>query len=197
VFLDVQGLSKSFGREPVLDDVHLAVSAHEAVSVLGRSGSGKTTLLKVIAGLEGADRGGIVLDGRDLAGVPPQRRGVVYLYQEPLLFPHLDVWENVAFGLRLRGIAGAELEKRVAEMIADLELAAHARKSPRQLSGGQRQRVSFGRALIVQPALLLLDEPFGNLDAEIRAAMQALFKRVAAATASPRCSSPTTSRRRS
>jgi ABC-type sugar transport system ATPase subunit len=181
VFLEVHGLSRSFGREPVLDDVHLALAAHETVSVLGRSGSGKTTLLKIIAGLEGADRGTVVLDGRDLAGVPPQRRGVVYLYQEPLLFPHLDVWENVAFGLRLRGIAGAALDERVGGMIADLELSAHARKSPRQLSGGQRQRVSFGRALIVQPALLLLDEPFGNLDAEIRASMQALFKRVAAA----------------
>ena len=181
MFLEIQGLSKSFGREPVLDDVHLSLSPHETVSVLGRSGSGKTTLLKIIAGLEGADRGSIVLGGRDLAGVPPQRRGVVYLYQEPLLFPHLDVWENVAFGLRLRGITGAKLEAQVAEMIDDLELTAHARKSPRQLSGGQRQRVSFGRALIVQPALLLLDEPFGNLDAEIRAIMQALFKRVAAA----------------
>ena len=180
VFLAIQGLSKSFGREPVLDDVHLAVAAHETVSILGRSGSGKTTLLKIIAGLEGADHGGIVLGGRNLAGAPPQQRGVVYLYQEPLLFPHLDVWENVAFGLRLRGTAGAELERRVQEMVDDLELAAHSRKSPHQLSGGQRQRVSFGRALIVQPALLLLDEPFGNLDAEIRASMQALFKRVAA-----------------
>ena len=181
MFLEIQGLSKSYGPEPVLDDVHLSLAPHETVSVLGRSGSGKTTLLKIIAGLEGADRGNLVLGGRDLAGVPPQRRGVVYLYQEPLLFPHLDVWENVAFGLRLRGIAGAELERRVAEMIDDLELIGHARKSPRQLSGGQRQRVSFGRALIVQPALLLLDEPFGNLDAEIRASMQTLFKRVAAA----------------
>lgn len=181
MFLEIQGLSKSFGREPVLEDVHLSVAAHETVSILGRSGSGKTTLLKIVAGLEEADRGALVLDGRGLDGVPPRKRGVVYLYQEPLLFPHLDVWENVAFGLRLRGVEEGELRRRVEEMIGSLELTAHARKSPRQLSGGQRQRVSFGRALIVQPALLLLDEPFGNLDAETRASMQALFQRVAAA----------------
>ncbi len=181
MFLQVHGLSKSFGSEPVLEDVSLEVSHHETVSVLGRSGTGKTTLLKIIAGLQPADRGELILDGRPIAGVPPQDRGVVYLYQEPLLFPHLDVWENVAFGLRLRGVRGGDLERRVEEMIASLELGAHARKRPHQISGGQRQRVSFGRALIVQPALLLLDEPFGNLDAETRAGMQALFKRVAAA----------------
>jgi ABC-type sugar transport system ATPase subunit len=181
MFLQVRGLSKSFGSEPVLEDVSLDVSAHETVSVLGRSGSGKTTLLKIIAGLQAADRGDLILDGRTIGDVPPQERGIVYLYQEPLLFPHLDVWENVAFGLRLRGVRGGELERRVEEMIASLELGPHARKRPHQISGGQRQRVSFGRALIVQPALLLLDEPFGNLDAETRAGMQALFQRVAAA----------------
>jgi len=181
MFLEMRGISKSFGSEPVLADVSLAVEHHETVSVLGRSGSGKTTLLKIVAGLETADRGELRLDGRRIDAVPPQARGVVYLYQEPLLFPHLDVWENVAFGLRLRGVGGEELDRRVREMIASLELEDHARKRPHQLSGGQRQRVSFGRALIIQPALLLLDEPFGNLDAETRAGMQALFKRVAAA----------------
>ncbi|HEV7507302.1 MAG TPA: ABC transporter ATP-binding protein [Thermoanaerobaculia bacterium] len=177
----MRGISKSFGSEPVLADVSLAVEHHETVSVLGRSGSGKTTLLKIVAGLETADRGELRLDGRRIDAVPPQTRGVVYLYQEPLLFPHLDVWENVAFGLRLRGVGGEDLNRRVREMIASLELEDHARKRPHQLSGGQRQRVSFGRALIIQPALLLLDEPFGNLDAETRTGMQALFKRVAAA----------------
>ncbi len=181
MFLEVRGLTKSFGSEAVLEDVDLAVAPYETVSVLGRSGSGKTTLLKIIAGLQSADRGELILDGRRLDGVPPHDRGIVYLYQEPLLFPHLDIWENVAFGLRLRGVRGGELERRVAEMIASLELEPHARKRPHEISGGQRQRVSFGRALIVQPALLLLDEPFGNLDAETRAGMQALFKRVTAA----------------
>ena len=180
MFLEARGISKSFGSEPVLADVSFTVDHHETVSVLGRSGSGKTTLLRIVAGLETADRGELRLDGRRIDAVPPQERGVVYLYQEPLLFPHLDVWENVAFGLRLRGVGGGGLARRVEEMIASLELGDHARKRPHQLSGGQRQRVSFGRALIIQPALLLLDEPFGNLDAETRTGMQALFKRVAA-----------------
>jgi putrescine transport system ATP-binding protein len=181
VCLDVRQIAKTFGREPVLEDVSLAVPGRETVAVLGRSGSGKTTLLKVIAGLEAADRGEVWLDGRRIDAEIPQRRGVVYLYQEPLLFPHLDVWENVAFGLRLRRVPEAGIERQVEEMIESLELLEHARKRPHQLSGGQRQRVSFGRALIVNPALLLLDEPFSNLDGETRASMQALFKRIATA----------------
>src|SRR5215510_10299132 len=140
MFLDVCGISKSFGRETVLEDVSLAVAHHETVSVLGRSGSGKTTLLKIIAGLQTADRGELLLDGRRIDGLPPEGRGIVYLYQEPLLFPHLDVWENVAFGLRLRSVRGQELTDRVEEMIGSLELGAHARKRPHQISGGQRQR---------------------------------------------------------
>ncbi|HSS77844.1 MAG TPA: ATP-binding cassette domain-containing protein, partial [Thermoanaerobaculia bacterium] len=128
MFLELRGISKSFGSEPVLADVSLAVEHHETVSVLGRSGSGKTTLLKIVAGLETADHGELRLDGQRIDAVPPQARGVVYLYQEPLLFPHLDVWENVAFGLRLRGVGGEELDRRVREMIASLELDDHARK---------------------------------------------------------------------
>lgn len=147
--------------------------------MLGRSGCGKTTLLKILAGLCDPDTGTLRLAGRSLAGVPPERRGVVYLYQEPLLFPHLDVFENVAFGLRLRRVKNAELRPRVEEMLACLELSGHAAKKPTQLSGGQRQRAAFGRALIINPTLLLLDEPFGNLDTEVRAQMQALFQRVA------------------
>lgn len=179
MLLDVRDVTKAYGPEPVLRGIELGVPAQETLSVLGRSGCGKTTLLKIIAGLEHADRGEIVLDGRSLLGVPPQERGVVYLYQEPLLFPHLDVYENVAFGLRLRRVAQDELDRRVREMIDHLDLSEHTRKMPHQLSGGQRQRVAFGRAIIVNPSLLLLDEPFGSLDVEIRAAMQQLFKRLA------------------
>ncbi len=179
MFLDVQALEKSFGAEKVLQGVSLSVPRGETLSVLGRSGCGKTTLLKIIAGLEVEDAGAISLDGRLLGGVPPQKRGAVYLYQEPLLFPHLDVYENVAFGLRLRHMETAEIDRRVREMAEQLELADQLRKKPTQLSGGQRQRVAFGRALVIDPALLLLDEPFGNLDVDIRAAMQALFTRLA------------------
>ena len=178
-FLAVRGLTKAFGTERVLNGIELELGRCETLAVLGRSGCGKTTLLKILAGLCPADAGTLRLDGRTLDGLPPQSRGVVYLYQEPLLFPHLDVFENVAFGLRLRHVPTAAVRERVGEMLGALGLEAHARKHPPQLSGGQRQRVAFGRALIVNPTLLLLDEPFGNLDVEIRANMQRLFQEVA------------------
>ena len=180
MFLTVTDLSKAYGRERVLDGVSFGVAAEETLAVLGRSGCGKTTLLKCIAGLAAPDGGSVGLGGERLDGLPPEKRGVVYLYQEPLLFPHLDVRGNVGFGLRLRDVPKAEREERVEAMLAALELEGQGHKRTGQLSGGQRQRVAFGRALIVQPRLLLLDEPFGNLDAGTRAAMQRLFTRVAA-----------------
>ncbi len=178
-FLAVRGLAKAFASEQVLDGITFDLARNETLAILGRSGCGKTTLLKILAGLTASDAGSVRLGGRTLDGLPPQARGVVYLYQEPLLFPHLDVFENVAFGLRLRRVAAGELRGRVDEMLAALGLETHARKRPTQLSGGQRQRVAFGRALIVNPTLLLLDEPFGNLDAEIRTDMQRLFQGIA------------------
>jgi len=177
--LRVHDLHKSFSDEPVLRGVSLDLAQHEMLSVLGRSGSGKTTLLKILAGLEQADRGEITLHGEDIAQWSPKQRNIVYLYQEALLFPHLDAFENIAFGLRLRGLPKAEVQQRVERMLAQLELEDQAYKQPHQLSGGQRQRVSFGRALIIEPPLLLLDEPFGALDLETRASMQGLLKRVA------------------
>jgi putrescine transport system ATP-binding protein len=179
MFLQLRHLHKSFGREAVVRGLDLTLGAKETLSILGRSGCGKTTLLKMIAGLEPADAGTIVLAGRDVTAEEPQRRGAVYLYQEPLLFPHVNVWENIAFGLRLRDEPAPEIRRRVEEMLSDLELSSHARKRPNQLSGGQRQRVAFGRAIVIRPALLLLDEPFASLDVEIRGTMQQLFKRLA------------------
>jgi ABC-type Fe3+/spermidine/putrescine transport system ATPase subunit len=179
LLLHLRALHKSFAHEPVLRGVSLDLAQHEMLSVLGRSGSGKTTLLKILAGLERADRGDITLDGEEISQWSPQQRNIVYLYQESLLFPHLDAFENMAFGLRLRGLPQAEVQQRVERMLAQLELEDQARKLPHQLSGGQRQRVSFGRALIIEPPLLLLDEPFGALDLETRASMQRLLKRVA------------------
>jgi putrescine transport system ATP-binding protein len=176
--LHVEGLSRRFGTEAVLANVGLTLAAEQTMSVLGRSGSGKTTLLKIIAGLEAADSGRVLLQGADITQVPPERRGIVYLYQEPLLFPHLNVFDNVAFGLRVRQLAAAETKQRTTAMLDELGLSDHVRKMPDQLSGGQRQRAAFGRALIVQPRLLLLDEPFGALDSETRTAMQALYRRV-------------------
>jgi ABC-type sugar transport system ATPase subunit len=176
MFLSIERLLKRYGEELVVDGLSCELEAHQTLSILGRSGCGKTTLLKIIAGLEPADSGSIRLNGRDVTVEEPQTRGIVYLYQEPLLFPHLNVWDNVAFGLRLRKVGKPEIEERVGEMLDNIGLAAHAAKTPDQLSGGQRQRVAFGRAIIVNPRLLLLDEPFASLDVEIRASMQQLFK---------------------
>jgi ABC-type Fe3+/spermidine/putrescine transport system ATPase subunit len=179
-FLVVSRLSKSFGRERVLQDVSFTLQERHTLSVLGRSGCGKTTLLKALAGLHELDEGSVHRRGQDITTVPVDKRDIVYLYQEPLLFPHLTVFENVAFGLRLRKLEEARVDRDVAHMLASLDLQGQRDKAPHLLSGGQRQRVSFGRALIVSPQLLLLDEPFSGLDTETRAQMQALFKRVAA-----------------
>lgn len=179
MFLEVRELRKTFGHEPVLDHLTIDLPEHETLSILGRSGCGKTTLLKLIAGLYEPDAGEIRLNGRRINHVPPQRRNIVYLYQESLLFSHLNVFENVAFGLRIRKIANAAVIAKTQRMLHHLGLETHGTKRPEELSGGQRQRVAFGRALIINPALMLLDEPFSNLDAEIRAQMQQLFKRVA------------------
>ena len=176
--LHVEGLTKQFGGQPVLRDVAFRLAEGEVLAVLGRSGCGKTTLLKILAGLEAPDAGTLALHGQDLLPVPPNARQMVYLYQEPLLFPHLSVFENVAFGLRIRRVPRAAADAQVRALLAELDLTEHGPKAPHQLSGGQRQRVSFGRALIIRPRLLLLDEPFGNLDAQTRADMQQLFLRV-------------------
>ncbi len=177
-FLEIIQMEKSFGNTPVLNRISFGLEEHQTLAVLGRSGCGKTTMLKIIAGLlDGA--GSIVLDGREMHHLPPQQRGIVYLYQESLLFPHLNVFENVAFGLRLRKLPETEIRRRVTTLLADLGLADHEQKMPTALSGGQKQRVAFGRALIVQPKILLLDEPFGALDVETRSTMQTLFKKIA------------------
>ena len=180
MFLEARGISKSFGGEDVLRGVDLRVDRQTTLSILVRSGCGKTTLLKIVAGLIAPDAGQVLLRGQDVTNLPPQRRNIIYLYQEPLLFPHLDVFENVAFGLRLKNRPDDAVREETGTMLAELELSEQGRKMPHQLSGGQRQRVAFGRALAVNPALLLLDEPFSSLDSETRTSMQQLFKRVAA-----------------
>ena len=178
-FAVAAGLAKSFGPERVLDGAGFSLPRESVLAILGRSGGGKTTLLKILAGLVPADAGRFHLGGVDLTAAPPERRQVVYLYQEPLLFPHLDVRENLAFGLRLRRLGEPAIRARLDPLIARLGLAPHLKKMPAQLSGGQRQRGAFGRALAIQPPLLLLDEPFGSLDAATRAEMQRLFREVA------------------
>ncbi len=177
--LSVASLSKTFSDQPVLTNVTFGVKTGQVLAVLGRSGCGKTTLLKILAGLETPGAGDILVDGKSLLHLPPNERQMVYLYQEPLLFPHLTVFENVAFGLRIRKVDKASVSRQVSDLLAELDIADQAQKQPHQLSGGQRQRVAFGRALIIKPRLLLLDEPFGNLDGQTRTAMQTFFTRVA------------------
>ncbi|PKP43938.1 MAG: sulfate ABC transporter ATP-binding protein [Bacteroidetes bacterium HGW-Bacteroidetes-13] len=173
--LHIQNLSKTFGNERVLADVNLHLAQHKVLSLLGSSGSGKTTLLKIIAGLEQPSSGEIFLNETEISQQPPQNRNIVYLYQEALLFPHFNVYENIAFGLRLKKQSNQAIKEKVQQMLHYLDIEKHAEKMPNQLSGGQKQRVSFGRAMVVEPKLLLLDEPFGALDSNTRQKMQSLF----------------------
>lgn len=176
-----EGLNKRYGAEQVLQNVSFSLAERETLSVLGRSGSGKTTLLRILAGLESAEEGEILLKGQRINELAAKDRGIVYLYQEALLFPHLNVFDNLAFGLRLRRTPSSDIKNRVGEMLTRLELEDQQKKMPHQLSGGQKQRVSFGRALAINPRVLLLDEPFGALDVETRSSMQAFLKEVSQA----------------
>ena len=177
--LRVEGLCVRFGEQTVLRDVSFDVEPNATLAVIGASGCGKTTLLRAIAGLVIADRGQVLLGGRRVERMPVNRRGIVYLNQEPLLFPHLSLFDNIAFGLHLRKLPVAVVRARVEALLLRLGLNGLADRNPDELSGGQRQRTAFGRALAVEPGLLLLDEPFSSLDPYNRSCMQALFKQVA------------------
>ncbi|GAB3818417.1 ABC transporter ATP-binding protein [Pontibacter rugosus] len=176
--LTIQKLHKAYQSQTVLDQISLELPQGQILAILGRSGCGKTTLLKAVAGLLSPDAGAVSWSGTSMDTVPPREREMVYLFQEPLLFPHLTVFENLAYGLRVRKETEQEIQQKVGEMLEELELQEHAQKKPNQLSGGQRQRVAFGRAIIFTPRVLLLDEPFASLDAQTRATMQALFLRL-------------------
>ena len=166
--LRVEDVTVSFGGASALDDASLEVSAGETVTVLGPSGSGKTTLLRVVAGLQAPDRGRVLLDGKDLAGVPPHRRGIGLVFQDHALFPHRDVAGNVSFGLRMRGDAPEEIARRTTRLLDLVGLAGLERRAVGTLSGGEQQRVALARALAPEPRLLLLDEPLGSLDRRLR-----------------------------
>ncbi len=179
MFAEIKNIAKMYADKKVLANVSLSLNKHETISILGKSGCGKSTLLKIIAGIEKQDEGQIILNGTDISQQNPNERNIVYLFQEALLFPHLTVFENIAFGLRIRKHNNGKIKDEVYVMLESLGLTEHSVKMPHQLSGGQKQRVAFGRALIINPPLILLDEPFSSLDTEIRSQMQELYKKVA------------------
>jgi putative spermidine/putrescine transport system ATP-binding protein len=177
-FLVIQGLSKRYGDVDALVDFDLTVERGEFISLLGPSGCGKTTTLQALAGFVQATRGTVLLEGRDITHLAPERRGLGIVFQSYALFPHMTVADNVAFGLEMRGVPPAERERRVARMLELVHLSEYAARYPRELSGGQRQRVAIARALVIEPPVLLLDEPLSNLDAKLREAMQFELRRI-------------------
>jgi spermidine/putrescine transport system ATP-binding protein len=178
VAIALEGVSKRFGKHLAVDDVSLAIQEGEFFSLLGPSGCGKTTTLRMIAGFEVPDEGRIVLQGKDVTRLFSNRRPVNMVFQQYALFPHMSIYDNVAFGLKVKRVPRGEHEGRVREMLRVVELEGYERRKPRQLSGGQQQRVALARALINLPAALLLDEPLGALDVKLRKQMQLQLKRI-------------------
>lgn len=176
-FLRLSGITKRYGSRPVVDEVSLDVASGEVVVILGPSGSGKTTLLRLIAGLDVPDHGEIWLDGRrvterDRRLVPPHQRRIGFVFQDLALWPHLTVRENLAFVVGSAGVAKADRDERIRHTLALVRVDAFANRYPHEISGGEQQRAALARALVGQPRLLLLDEPFSSLDPELRATLR-------------------------
>lgn len=176
--IDIQDLVKTYGRHAAVDRVSLAVGAGEFVTLLGASGSGKTTTLMMIAGFVTPDSGAIRIGGTDISRLPPEKRGLGVVFQSYALFPHYSVYENIAFPLRLRRTASAEIDKRVKDVLALVDLADLGERRIAQLSGGQQQRVALARAIVFSPPVLLMDEPLGALDRKLRDQLQVEIKRI-------------------
>ena len=176
--VDLRGVVKRFGDHPAVDGVDLAIRSGEFFTLLGPSGSGKTTLLRLIAGFERLDAGSIALHGADVTWQPPHRRKVNTVFQDYALFPHLNVGQNVEYGMRVHHVARAERRQRVADALEMVQLTELTERRPAQLSGGQRQRVALARAIVNRPEVLLLDEPLGALDLKLRQEMQVELKQI-------------------
>jgi ABC-type Fe3+/spermidine/putrescine transport system ATPase subunit len=174
--LSLRHIGKSFGQTRVLDDISFEIGEREFLTILGESGSGKTTLLRILAGFEKPDTGEVWMDGVRLDTVPPNRRNVNTVFQHYALFPHLSVFENVAYGLRSKKLPGSEITARVTGALKQMKMCDLSRRRPAQLSGGQQQRVALARALVNRPRVLLLDEPLSALDANLRRHMQLELK---------------------
>src|SRR5512133_864156 len=176
--IEAERVTKRFGDFTAVDDVSISVPTGSLTALLGPSGSGKSTLLRVISGLEQPDAGRVVIEGSDVTGLPPQRRGIGFVFQHYAAFKHMTVHKNVAFGLEIRRRPRAEIKARVEELLDLVQLSGLAKRYPAQLSGGQRQRMALARALAVEPTVLLLDEPFGALDARVRKELRAWLRRL-------------------
>jgi sulfate/thiosulfate transport system ATP-binding protein len=176
--ISIDAVSKRFGDHVALDEVALEVPDGSLTALLGPSGSGKSTLLRVVAGLEAPDAGRVLIDGHDATALPVQRRGIGFVFQHYAAFKHMTVRENVAFGLRIRKRPKAEARAKVDELLGIVGLSGYQARFPSQLSGGQRQRMALARALAIEPRVLLLDEPFGALDAKVRAELRAWLRRL-------------------
>ena len=176
--LEVSGISKSFGAAVAVSGVTMSAGRGEIVCLLGPSGCGKTTLLRLIAGLEEPDSGSVTFDGRVLDGLPPRERGFGLMFQDLALFPHMDVFGNVSFGLRMQRRSKDEVRRRVGVLLELVDLAGFARRKVHDLSGGERQRVALARSLAAEPRLLMLDEPLGSLDRSLRESLQAQVRSI-------------------
>jgi putative spermidine/putrescine transport system ATP-binding protein len=172
----ISHLTKSFGAGPVVDALSLTIGHGEFVSLLGPSGCGKTTTLRMIAGFEDADSGVIAFDGTDVSRVPAEKRDIGMVFQNYALFPHMTVAQNLAFGLEMRKIPAAEIRTRIARVLDMVQLGEMTERYPSQLSGGQQQRVALARAIVIEPRILLLDEPLANLDAKLREEMRVFIR---------------------
>jgi sulfate transport system ATP-binding protein len=176
--IDITGVSKRYGDFVALDDINLTLPTGQLTALLGPSGGGKTTLLRIIAGLETTDGGSVVIEGTDATRLPVQKRNVGFVFQHYAAFKHLSVARNVAFGLEIRKRSKEEVRAKVDELLALVHLSQFADRKPAQLSGGQRQRMALARALAIEPSVLLLDEPFGALDAKVRKELRDWLRRL-------------------
>jgi iron(III) transport system ATP-binding protein len=172
VSVECRNLRLAYGATEVLRDVNLLIEPGEFFALLGPSGSGKSTLLRLIAGFNQHQHGELLVDGKDVSGMPPWKRNIGMVFQSYALWPHLNVWDNVAFGLVERRVGRSEIKRKVAAALETVDLLRYAKRKPSQLSGGQQQRVALARTIVIEPQVLLLDEPLSNLDKSLRVQMR-------------------------
>lgn len=176
--LELKDVTAGYGDNMILKHYNIAIEKGKLVSLLGPSGCGKTTTLRLIAGFSEPRSGEVLFDGKEITRIPPNKRNFGFVFQSYALFPHMTIFDNVAYGLKMRGVGKAEIAERVPEMLKTVDLEGLEKRYPRELSGGQRQRVALARALVIKPDLLLMDEPLSNLDAKLRVKMRVEIRRI-------------------